>query len=85
MPDTDAFERFVRAAKATSVNTTVSAGDTDSCTTPCPTNRRLFLQRSLSASIAASVITAYSKGSTKAGAPAAGTAAPAGANCRNQP
>jgi len=84
MPDTDAFERFVRAATATSLDTTVAAGDTDSCTTPCPTNRRLFLQRSLCASIAASVISAYSKGVPNTSAPAGSNGETAGANDRNE-
>lgn len=47
-------------------DTYVPATETDSIS--CPTNRRLFLQRSLSATIAASVLGACSKGESQSGA-----------------
>lgn len=73
MSDTDSFSRFVRAAHATVTGATVAAPDPDGGTTPCPTNRRLFLQRSLSATIAAGVMSACSKGDAPAAS--SGTAA----------
>lgn len=52
--------------------------DVESTSRPCPTNRRLFLQRSLSGAIAASVLGACAKPDAKSKASAAPATKPAG-------
>ncbi|MGV3710005.1 MAG: multicopper oxidase family protein [Gemmatimonas sp.] len=71
---TDSISSFIRAAKATIVGESESSSETIAC----PTNRRIFLQRSLTTTIAASVLGACANGDNKS-APAQSVAAkPAG-------